>query len=173
MNNRYLRARTLARSRHVGQLYGDRPYSFHLDSVAELATPFGSDAMIVAQLHDLLEDTTTSVDEIAADFGFTIADAVMYLTDSNAKTRQVRKAETNARLKSLNTYEESARLALIVKACDRLANVRSSKTLSPSRLVRYKEEHSDFKNACYRQGLCEAIWWELDNLIVKIDASEK
>ncbi|WP_087022564.1 HD domain-containing protein [Thaumasiovibrio subtropicus] len=165
MNNRYLRARTLARSRHLGQRYGDRPYSYHLDSVADLAQPFGSDAMIVAQLHDLLEDTETSVDEIAAEFGFTIADAVMYLTDSSEITRSVRKEEANSRLRNLTVFEESARLALIVKACDRLANVRASKMFSTKHLTRYREEHGAFRNACYRKGLCEAIWWELDNLI--------
>ncbi|WP_413112860.1 HD domain-containing protein [Thaumasiovibrio sp. DFM-14] len=167
MNNRYLRARTLARSRHVGQRYGENPYSYHLDRVAELATPFGSEAMIVAQLHDLLEDTNTSVDEIAAEFGFTIADAVLYLTDNASKPREERTHSTYDRLRSLNIYEEPARLALIVKACDRLANVRASRYLSAKHYHRYVDEHRHFKLACYRQGLCEAVWWELDNLISK------
>nr|WP_086937928.1 HD domain-containing protein [Thaumasiovibrio occultus] len=168
MNNNYLRARTLARTRHAGQQYGTYPYSYHLDAVADLATPFGTEAMIVAQLHDLIEDTDSSIDEIAADFGFTIADAVLYLTDTPFGERTQRKQEANARLKSLTVFEESGRLALIVKACDRLANVRASKQLDPQRLQRYRDEHLEFRRACYRQGLCEAVWWELDNLIEKV-----
>ncbi|MGF1692500.1 phosphohydrolase [Photobacterium kagoshimensis] len=165
MNNRYLKARTLARSKHSGQYYGELPYYVHLEAVSRLATPFGTDAMIIAQLHDVMEDTETTVDELASDFGFLVADAVSYMTDGKLEDRAKRKAMINQRLASLNADEESARLALIVKACDRLANVRASKSSSERHYDMYKLEHASFKEAVYRKGLCEAIWWELDNLI--------
>ncbi|OAN11604.1 phosphohydrolase [Photobacterium jeanii] len=165
MNNRYLKARTLARSKHTGQFYGDLPYYVHLEAVSRLATPFGTDAMIIAQLHDVIEDTETTVDELAADFGFVVADAVSYMSDGKLEDRVKRKAMINQRLASLEADEESARLALIVKACDRLANVRASKHGSQRHYEMYKLEHESFKAAVYREGLCEAIWWELDNLI--------
>ncbi|MBV1841106.1 MULTISPECIES: HD domain-containing protein [Photobacterium] len=165
MNNRYLKARTLARAKHEGQKYGDVPYYIHLEAVSRLASPFGTDAMIVAQLHDVIEDTETSLDELAADFGFTVADAVGYITDGDVTSRQKRKAELHRRLEALDTTEESARIALIVKACDRLANVRASRHNREHYFHQYQQEHTDFKRAVYREGLCEAIWWELDNLL--------
>lgn len=165
MNNRYIKARTLARAKHTGQMYGDLPYYVHLETVSRLASPFGIDAMIIAQLHDVMEDTETSVDEISVDFGFLIADAVQYMTDGKLEDRAKRKNEVNRRLALLNTNEDAARLALIVKTCDRLANVRASKSKSRRHFDMYREEHPSFKQAVYRKGLCEALWWELDSLI--------
>ncbi|PSW20207.1 phosphohydrolase [Photobacterium sanctipauli] len=171
MNNRYLKARTLARAKHKGQMYGDVPYFIHLEAVARLASPFGTDAMIVAQLHDVVEDTATSIEEIFADFGFIVADAVKYISDSNIEDRALRKKEINLRLSSLDTAEEAARIALIVKACDRLANVRASLKTSENYFAIYQKEHAAFRESVYRKGLCEAIWWELDNLLRYSEAS--
>ncbi|MBC7005290.1 bifunctional (p)ppGpp synthetase/guanosine-3',5'-bis(diphosphate) 3'-pyrophosphohydrolase [Photobacterium sp. BZF1] len=171
MNNRYLKARTLARAKHTGQMYGDVPYYIHLDAVSRLASPFGTDAMIVAQLHDVLEDTETTIDELAADFGFLVADAVGYMTDDKLESRQDRKHQINQRLAILDTVEEAARIALIVKACDRLANVRASLYSNHHYYQLYQEEHQAFKQSVYRKGLCEAIWWELDNLLRYSEAS--
>jgi len=165
MNNRYIKARTLARAKHTGQMYGNLPYYVHLETVSRLASPFGIDAMIIAQLHDVIEDTATSVDEISADFGFLVADAVQYMTDGKLEDRSKRKIAINQRLALLDTGEEAARLALIVKTCDRLANVRASKSTSKRHYEMYRQEHPSFKQAVYRKGLCEALWWELDSLI--------
>lgn len=171
MNNRYLKARTLARAKHKDQMYGLVPYYVHLEAVSRLASPFGTDAMIVAQLHDVVEDTETSVDELAADFGYLVADAVGYMSDGNLEDRHSRKHEINQRLGSLDISEEAARLALIVKACDRLANVRASLRSPDQHFEKYQQEHPNFRKAVYRRGLCEAIWWELDNLLRYSEAS--
>ncbi|MGF1682512.1 HD domain-containing protein [Photobacterium minamisatsumaniensis] len=171
MNNRYLKACTLARTKHEGQMYGDVPYFIHLEAVAHLASPFGTDAKIVAQLHDVVEDTSTSIEELFVDFGFIVADAVKYISDSKIESRVLRKQEINQRLSNLETSEEAARIALIIKACDRLANVRASLKSTENYFVTYQQEHDAFRKAVYRKGLCEAIWWELDNLLRYSEAS--
>ncbi|MGF1716994.1 HD domain-containing protein [Photobacterium chitinilyticum] len=171
MNNRYQKARTLARAKHKDQMYGAVPYYVHLEAVSRLASPFGTDAMIVAQLHDVVEDTETSIDELAADFGYLVADAVGYMSDGKLEDRKSRKDEINFRLASLDIDEEAARIALIVKACDRLANVRSSLRSTEKYFCLYQQEHPNFKKAVYRKGLCEAIWWELNNLLKYSEAS--
>ena len=171
MNNRYLKACTLARAKHKGQMYGDLPYYVHLEAVSRLASPFGTNAMIVAQLHDVMEDTGTGINELISDFGFVVADAVKYISDSQLPDRKSRKEEINGRLSVLSPDEESARIALIVKACDRLANVRASLSCKENYYEQYQMEHADFRKAVYRQGLCEAIWWELDNLLRHSEAS--
>jgi len=49
-----------AESKHKGQKYGSRPYMFHVLGVAE-GVP--KEAKTVALLHDVLEDTPTTLDE--------------------------------------------------------------------------------------------------------------
>ncbi|MDD1792272.1 phosphohydrolase [Enterovibrio makurazakiensis] len=165
MNNRLLLAKSFARARHEGQRYGEFPYYVHLDDVERLAQPFGIDAMIVAQLHDVLEDTTTSVDELVHDFGESIALSVSYVTDPLQGDRKTKKKQLHQRLIQLDETEGSARLALIVKACDRLANVKACRLFHRGKYAMYQSEHADFRKATYRYGLCEMIWWELDMLI--------
>jgi len=54
-------------------------------------------------------------------------------------------------------------LALVVKAADRLANLReSSKPGSEKQLAKYRGEHPEFRKAVYRPGLCEPVWAEID-----------
>lgn len=170
MNSRYLIAQEFAKIRHGEQKYGDQPYSVHLNNVAKIAEPYGIEAMVVAQLHDVIEDTNTSFEELADRFGFTIADAVNYVTDVKLEDRAKRKLEINHRLAGLDIQEEAARLALIVKVCDRLANVRSSSQSSPRHYQMYQREHPAFRQAVYRQGLCDELWKELDALIANKEA---
>ncbi|SKA13977.1 HD domain-containing protein [Photobacterium toruni] len=166
MDSRYLAAQEFAKKRHGEQKYGDQSYAVHLNTVANLAQPFGTDAMIVAQLHDVIEDTDTTFNELADRFGFIIADAVNYVTDVKLEDRAKRKLEINHRLAALSVKEDAARLALTVKVCDRLANVRSSSESSPRHYKMYQHEHSAFREAVYRPGLCDDLWRELDALII-------
>ncbi|WP_394209703.1 phosphohydrolase [Enterovibrio calviensis] len=165
MNDRLLLARTFARARHEGQRYGEFPYSVHLDDVERLAQPFGINAMIIAQLHDILEDTTTSVDELVVEFGGMIGLSVSYVTDPMGGDRKSKKHQLHQRLIQLDESSEAARLALIVKSCDRLANVKACRLFHHEKYKMYQSEHAEFRKATYRHGLCEMIWWELDMLI--------
>ncbi|WP_407333837.1 phosphohydrolase [Enterovibrio sp. 27052020O] len=165
MNDRLLLARTFARARHEGQRYGEFPYYVHLDDVEKLAQPFGINAMIIAQLHDVLEDTTTSFDELVLDFGELIALSVSYVTDPIGGDRKTKKRLLHQRLVQLDESEEAGRHALIVKACDRLSNVKACRLFHHEKYKMYQSEHSEFRKATYRHGLCEMIWWELDMLI--------
>ncbi|WP_434361619.1 phosphohydrolase [Parasalinivibrio latis] len=165
MNNRLFFAKTFARERHGKQMYGEFPYFVHLDAVAKLAEPFGQSAVIVAQLHDVLEDTGTTYPELLIEFGDVIADAVCYVTDPILSTRPERKRLLNERLATLDTVDEASRIALIVKACDRLANVKASRLFLPEQYEKYRLEHTEFRAAVYRPLLCDKIWVELDWLI--------
>ncbi len=115
-------ARLFAIAVHGDQKYGDDPYSKHLDAVATLAAPFGAQAITVAYLHDAVEDTSATLATIEAQFDAFIATCVGLLTDEPGATRKERKAKTYAKMASVTGPTE---LALIVKAADRLANVRA------------------------------------------------
>lgn len=149
---------------HGSQKYGNEPYVVHLDEVAEIvgSEPFAS---TVAYLHDVLEDTEVTRNELAEAFGRDVAEAVSYVTDPGGRNRKERKAELNRRLAALDPRELPARAALVVKAGDRLANVRRCAEGGDSKLRMYRREHEAFRAACHRPGLCEAIWTELDELL--------
>jgi (p)ppGpp synthase/HD superfamily hydrolase len=164
-------AREFAIKAHGDQKYGDQPYSVHLDAVAALAAPYGNDAVVVAYLHDAVEDTPTTPQQIETEFGAKVAACVALLTDEPGANRKERKAKTYAKLATVSGETE---LALIVKAADRLANVRACVANNLERLWNvYHSEHSAFKSAAFREGLCDPLWSELDRLLANDGLSDR
>jgi (p)ppGpp synthase/HD superfamily hydrolase len=158
-------ARAFAVQAHAEQKYGEHPYSYHLDAVALLATPYGAEAIAVAYLHDTVEDTDTLLTEVETRFGAKVASCVALLTDEPGANRKERKARTYAKLAQVHGPNE---LALIVKVADRLANVRACLQDRKEGLWRvYQSEHPAFRGAAYRNGLCEPLWVELDRLVAE------
>ena len=156
-------ARAYAIAAHGDQKYGTRPYAFHLDAVARLAAPYGEQAITVAYLHDVVEDTATPLAEVEREFGPFIAACVDLLTDGPGASRKERKTRTYARLA---TVSGDATLALLVKVADRLANVRACIEDRKLELWRvYQGEHVVFRAAAYRAGQCDMLWTKLDALV--------
>lgn len=157
------KARAFAVQAHGGQRYGERPYSFHLDMVAGHLAAHGELAQVIGYLHDVVEDTPVGLEEIAAAFGELVAECVGLLTDEPGANRKERKAKTYAKLSRVTGPAE---LALVVKAADRLANVKTCVEERKRSLWRvYRDEHAAFKSAAFRPGLCDPLWVELDNLV--------
>jgi len=156
-------ARDFAIAAHGEQKYGEHPYSFHLDQVAALAAPYGAEATVIAYLHDTAEDTEATIADIERDFGARVAACVALLTDAPGANRKERKAKTYAKLAEVRGDEE---LALLVKAADRLANVRACIKDDKQSLWRvYRDEHAAFRSAAFRPELCDPLWNELDALL--------
>ncbi|MEY4560738.1 MAG: hypothetical protein RLZZ618_15 [Pseudomonadota bacterium] len=156
-------ARAFAVAAHADQRYGDRPYSFHLDAVAALAAPYGDEAAAIAYLHDTAEDTPITLADIEAQFGAHVAACVALLTDEPGANRKERKARTYAKLAEVKGLQE---IALLVKAADRLANVRACVSDGNQGLWQvYQREHPTFRQAAYRPGQCDPLWNELDALL--------
>lgn len=157
--------RSFAVAAHGDQKYGGRPYSFHLDAVADIAMPFGEEAIAAAYLHDVVEDTAVTVEQVEHSFGSRIAAYVSLLSDEPGATRKERKQKTYAKLAQVRGPAE---VALVVKAADRLANVRAClQDRKRSLWEMYRSEHPAFRSAAYRPGLCESIWTELDSLLAR------
>lgn len=167
MSERVQKAREMAVMAHGQQMYGTHPYVVHLDAVAELVQPFGEDAEVVAYLHDTLEDTGLSPEEVGQTFGRVVLACVEAVTDSKGATRKERKKATYERLGAI-TAEEPVSLALLVKAADRLANVRSCvATENTSLLAMYRGENEAFRTAVLRTGLNsnQAMVAEIDEIV--------
>ena len=118
-------AACFAAERHLGQTRkGARgtPYLNHLAEVAALVAmqTNGSDAALIAAawLHDTVEDTATSRDDIVQSFGEDVAALVMEATDDKSLPKAERK-----RLQEVHAPDKSAR-AKILKIADKLSNVR-------------------------------------------------
>ncbi|HSV52314.1 MAG TPA: HD domain-containing protein, partial [Burkholderiaceae bacterium] len=157
------RARAYAIEMHGAQMYGLRPYAYHLDAVAGLLAPYGEEAQAVGYLHDVVEDTPATVAQVRSRFGAVVAACVALLTDEPGANRKERKAKTYAKLAKVTGEEE---LALLVKTADRLANVRECVADANGELWRmYRGEHAIFRSSAYRAGLCDPLWSELDELL--------
>jgi len=88
------KARDFAINAHKDQKYGAMPYLVHLDAVASIVKLFGERAQVIALLHDVVEDTASSVADIKALFGDFIAKCVHILTDEPGESREIRKSAT-------------------------------------------------------------------------------
>jgi (p)ppGpp synthase/HD superfamily hydrolase len=155
-------ARAFAVAAHGDQHYGDRPYAVHLEAVAALVRPYGSEAERIAYLHDVVEDTSFTLDDLRMRFGAEVAEHVALLSDQAGGDRAARKARAHAKLAAA---PPKLNLALVVKAADRLANLRESvRSDNAEKLATYRREHPEFRAAAYRPGLCDDLWREIDEL---------
>ena len=126
MDNLILLARTFASRAHTGQVrkYTGEPYIEHPIAVAETVRKHnGSKEMIAAALlHDVVEDTDVTLDEVRQEFGDAVANLVDDLTDVSKPedgNRAFRKA-----IDRDHTAQASA-AAMVIKAADLISNTRA------------------------------------------------
>ncbi|MGX1804470.1 HD domain-containing protein [Nocardia sp. NPDC055321] len=125
---------------HGGQLYGGLPYVMHLAAVRGVLRDFGiaGDVGVAAWLHDVVEDTAVTVDEVRSGFGDGVAELVWAVTGVGAN-RQARNADAYAKI---GEWPE----AVVLKLADRIANVEAGSRGS-SLWEMYRREHPAFKAA--------------------------
>ena len=125
---------------------------------------YGETAQVISYLHDVVEDTDVSIEDIKVEFGVFIADCISILTDEIGKNRQERKIKTYAKMAKVSGKLE---LALVVKAADRLANLTACFSDNNIHLLNmYKQEHEVFKSSVQRDGLASDIWQKIDQLLI-------
>jgi len=117
-------AADFAARRHTGQQRkgrGNEPYVNHLAEVANLLSiaTEETDAELVAAgwLHDTIEDTETTADELMREFGKAIASVVMEVTDDKNLPKAERK-----RLQIVHAGNATRR-ARLVKLADKTCNL--------------------------------------------------
>lgn len=149
-------ARNFAINAHKDQMYGNHPYVYHLDMTFSFVSNDGRIEGILAYLHDILEDTDISYNDIEKRFGSIVADSVLLLTDEPGINRKERKRKTNEKLSKSSNLS-----ALKVKAADRLANTTQSVIENNlSKIKMYLKEYDDFKKAVFRYP--NSIWTTLE-----------
>jgi (p)ppGpp synthase/HD superfamily hydrolase len=125
-------ARVIAEKAHAGQKYGEEAYTFHLSDVEEQCRAMYGDerTRIVAQLHDVLEDTLMTEATLSALFDDDIVKAVVAITKLKHETRE----------NYLNRCKENE-LARKVKLADSFCNLKNSLLrYDAGRIARYGKQ---------------------------------
>ncbi len=128
-----VRALAFAAERHVAQRRKDAGQTPYINHPIELVQVLVGEAGIVdetvlcaAILHDTIEDTETTVAEIATAFGDRIAGVVLEVTDDNSLPKAERKRLQVERA-ATSSYE-----ARLVKLADKICNLRDMLVAPPS-----------------------------------------
>lgn len=162
MSNVVDRARRLALAAHGEQRYGAEPYRVHLEHVEEVLMRFPHDDVMraAAWLHDTVEDTPLTLEEVAREVGDEVAAIVAAVTDEPGASRKVRKAATLVKLAAAGAAARAVKLA------DRIANVEASIAHGRGDLyAMYAGEHADFRAALHVAGELDPQWAHLDGLL--------
>lgn len=113
------RAMAFASKKHEGQTLYDKPYISHCLLVYEIVSeiePTNIEMQVGAVLHDTLEDTYTSVNELKKNFNNRIASLVVELTDADYRKKELGHIEYHSK-KMLNLSDD----ALTIKLADRIS----------------------------------------------------
>lgn len=147
-------AKQLAEQWHeeVNHKYDDMPYAVgHLQQVVNVAKRFNylipekdrPNVYAACWLHDSIEDTRRTFNNIKKETNETIADIVYALTNEKGRTRKERAND--------NYYKgiRNTEYATFVKICDRIANLEHAKKTKSRMFEMYFKEHPDFLEHLY------------------------
>ncbi|MBN8588373.1 MAG: bifunctional (p)ppGpp synthetase/guanosine-3',5'-bis(diphosphate) 3'-pyrophosphohydrolase [Rhodothermia bacterium] len=136
----FIRALSFAAEKHRHQRRKDAaasPYINHPISVAEvLSVEAGLEDEVLlaaALLHDTIEDTQTTYDELVMHFGVAVADLVAELTDDKSLSKDARKA-----LQVAHAPNRSKR-AKCLKMADKICNLRDITDHPPAGWARERQ----------------------------------
>ena len=145
------------------------PYIIHPLAVAQIVAEMGldQDAVLGALLHDCIEDTDASHEEIEKIFGTTVAElveGVTKLTRANFSTSEQEQME-NLR-KMFMAMSKDIRVVLI-KIADRLHNMRTMQYQTPEKQIKKCRETMDiYAPLAHRLGM-QKIKWELEDIALR------
>jgi guanosine-3',5'-bis(diphosphate) 3'-pyrophosphohydrolase len=144
------------------------PYIYHPIAVAKIAAEeigLGTTSIICALLHDVVEDTDITLEEIEAQFGSKVANIINGLTKISGVFDTSSPQAENFR-KMLLTMANDVRVILI-KLCDRLHNMRTLEHMSDKGQLKIASETTFiYAPLAHRLGLY-AIKTELEDLSLK------
>lgn len=130
---------------------GYLPYTYHLELVATIGKKYinlmpeiDRDIVISAcYLHDILEDTHVTYNDLSGAFDKELAEIVYALTNSKGRNRKERANDDYYKGIRKTQY------ATFVKLCDRIANSLYSCMFGSSQFDMYKRENQHFKAKLY------------------------
>lgn len=164
---RYHKALKLAIDAHDDQIYGQVPYLHHLlaverqlyiycfhpltpESMRKFPLKVCEDILIACILHDTVEDTDVTVEQLRDQFGDRVASLVWAVTNGEGETRKEKFASVYPKIRD-------TQYAIVVKLSDRIANYESCMDFRLTKdrhrvgklLAMYRSEYPNFKDNLY------------------------
>ncbi len=160
------RAMDFATKHHGDQKYGKQPYTVHLEAVRDVLDDFGmaEDERIAGLLHDTIEDTAVTREEIREKFGARVS-TLVWAVSGFGKNRKERKKDAFDKMRALSgctppardggePVAEDADAAVNLKLADRIGNAESCVRNGEVGLLQmYRDEMEAFQMALLPRGL--------------------
>ena len=164
------RAVEFANEKHKLQKRKDgSPYIIHPLATAQIVAEMGldQDAVLGALLHDCIEDTDTSHDDVEHLFGTTVAELVEGVTKlTRADFTSKEEAQMENLRKMFMAMSKDIRVVLI-KIADRLHNMRTMQYQTPEKQIKKCRETMDiYAPLAHRLGM-QRIKWELEDIALR------
>ena len=165
-----VRAYHYAEEAHSGQKRASgEAYFIHPCAVAQILMELGLDSATVAAafLHDVIEDTPVTEEDIAAEFGEEILELVSGVTKLDKLVFKSREEEEAENFRKIFVAMAKDIRVIIIKLADRLHNMRSLNFLSKERQMKMAQETLDiYTPLAGRLGISQ-IKCELEDLCLK------
>ena len=170
------KAYELARDAHEGQnRYSGDPYIIHPLAVADILADMHMDqsTIIAGLLHDVIEDTPVTYQELCDTFGQEVADIVDGVTKiTKFSFSSNEEAQIESYRKMFVSMASDVRV-IIVKLCDRLHNMRTLYAMRPDKQIQKSHETLDiYAPIADRLGMFN-IKWEFEDLALRYLEPEK
>ncbi|QMU78743.1 bifunctional (p)ppGpp synthetase/guanosine-3',5'-bis(diphosphate) 3'-pyrophosphohydrolase [Streptacidiphilus sp. PB12-B1b] len=160
------RAYEVAEASHRGQTRkSGEPYITHPLAVTMILAQLGAEttALVASLLHDTVEDTAVTLDQVRAGFG----DEVAYLVDGVTKLEKVdfgAAAEAETFRKMLLATGEDVRV-MVIKLADRLHNMRTIRHMKPASQVRIAKVTRDVLIPLAERLGIQVVKTELEDIV--------
>ncbi len=170
------KAYNMAKKEHGDQCrMSGEPYIIHPMNVAYILASLGMDdeTVCAALLHDVVEDTNLTNEDLAKEFGESIAQMVAGVTKlGSIRFTSIEEKQAENYRKMFLAMGKDIRVILI-KLADRLHNMRTLKFLTPERQIANAKETMDlYAPLANRLGIY-SLKWELEDLSFKYLYPEK
>ena len=156
--------------KHKDQLRkSGEPYIIHPLAVAEIVADLGLDvdSVIAALLHDCIEDTPTSHQDIAKKFGEPVAALVEGVTKLTRVQYVSKEEEQMENLRKMLMAMAQDIRVILIKICDRLHNMRTMEYQSPKKQREKSLETMEiYAPIAHRLGM-QKLKWELEDLSLR------
>ena len=160
------RAYEYADEKHKNQLRkSGEPYIIHPLAVAEIVAEIGldTDAITAALLHDCLEDTDASFEEISRMFGETVANLVEGVTKLTRVQYSTMEEQQMENLRKMFMAMSKDIRVILIKIADRLHNTPTLQYQTPAKQISKSMETMEvYAPLAHRLGM-QKIKWELED----------
>ena len=157
----------MARMAHSGQKRRDgSPYVTHCVAAADISVDIGldEDSIIAALLHDVIEDTNLTHEDIARQFGNPVADIVEGVTKLTRVQYTSKEDEQAENLRKMLLAMAKDIRVILIKIADRLHNMRTMSYQTPEKQkLKSLETMEIYAPIAHRLGMQRAKW-ELEDL---------